>query len=50
MISLLLVDTALLVVMFGTAVATSDHEEGSLKASQQDENGRAERWERSVMG
>jgi len=45
MIPLHLVDTAVLNVMPGTAVAKLDHEEGS----QQDENGRAERWERSVM-
>lgn len=50
MIPLHLVLTAVREVMSGTAVATLDHEEGSLKASQEDENGRAESWERSVMG
>lgn len=48
MIILYLVLPAVLEVISGAAVATLDHEEGSLEASQEDENGRAESWERSV--
>lgn len=40
----------LLDVMPGTAVARFHHEDSSLKASQEVDSGRAERWKGSVVG
>lgn len=48
MLPLHLMDTGVLNMMHGAAVASFDLGESSLKASQHVENGRAERWKGSV--